>query len=368
MSTARRCLSRMLPYAAWPTLHQELWQAGLSPDNRDDDDDPPYATRLSVATIRNAAKGWGRFLRTAENQQPGCSFLVPSSLVTPKAVRAFLAAMKAAGNCNNTIAARIWEIRTALRILCPDSPFRWLTSPGGTDVRSLFRDLVPRREKTPRSSKVLYEWGIRLMDEADRIPVPLRRALAFRNGLLIAVLASRAPRLRSVSTLRIGNHILTVSAGYHVRFGRSDMKTPSPLEYNLPAGLTGYIERYLSEERPVLLQGADAEHNWFWVGKQGRPLRAAGIERVIRRASKKEFGEAFGPHSFRYAMGTSAPMADPQNPAVASILLGNSPAVVEKHYNLGGQVEAARTFQVSLAEERKRTAAIARLAFARRGY
>ena len=134
--------------------------------------------------------------------------------------------------------------------------------------------------------------------------------------------------------------------------------------YDLPPGLVGHVEHYLRVERPQLLHGSD--HDWLWVGRNGAPLREAGIERVIRRLSEKKFGRAVGPHSFRHAMGTTAPMADPRNPAVAAAILGNSKRVAEKSYNLGRQVEAALEFQASVMEDRRQSAAIARRGFARR--
>jgi hypothetical protein len=72
----------------------------------------------------------------------------------------------------------------AARIMCPGVDFGWLTSPDGTDVRSLFRSAPsPVKIYHPR---LLYDWGLALMDEALSLPNPLRRAVRYRNGLAIA--------------------------------------------------------------------------------------------------------------------------------------------------------------------------------------
>jgi hypothetical protein len=349
----------------WPALHQALWQAGLSPDNLDEDDDPPYGCGLSSYTVRNAARGWGRLLAILEATAAGTDTgaVSPSSLVTPKAIRRFIAAMKAEDNGKNTIAARIWELRVALRIMVPAADFRWLTSPGGVDVRTLFHDAVPRRLVQPQSSKELYDWGLAMMDDAASAKTARSPALRYRNGLLIAVFASRAPRLRSAAALQFGTHVVPQDSGYRLKFGPGDMKMGRRLEYDVPQGVVHRILHYLEVERPHLLRGRS--HTWFWVGGQGEPLRQSGIEKAIRRLTEAKYGRARGPHSFRYAMGTTAPLMAPRTPAIAAAIMGNSPAVVEKAYNLGNQVVAAMTFQESVEQDRQQSTAIARRFFSR---
>ncbi len=356
-----RSLSRLLvPLDHWPTLHQELWDAGLDPDNLDDDDDPPHGVFLAPATIRNALKGWSRFLTTLDADKRNAAD--PASLVTPASIRNFIVQLKAADNSNTTIAARIWEIRIALGIMCPAAKFPWLSSPGGTDVRSLFKDCVQRRPPKIHNSKELYALGLRLMDKALLISNPRRRARAFRNGLIVAVLACRAPRLRTLTTPQIGTQLVTAGEGFRLEFRAADLKRKVALEYDLPAGLVSYITHYLAVERPVLL--GKKQHLWFWVGQHGRPLKEAGISGALRRLSKA-LGIPFSAHTFRYALGTKAPMVEPQHSMIAPLILGNSPAVANKYYNLGKQVDAAQRYQAAVAEDRRLSAALARRAFDR---
>jgi hypothetical protein len=72
---------------------------------------------------------------------------------------------------------------------------------------------------------------------------------------------------------------------------------------------------------------------------------------VIRRQTRKRFGEAFGPHRFRHAAGTIAPMADPKHPAAVAAM--------------GRQQEACRKYQDSFRQERRRLEGIALRAFGR---
>ena len=53
---------------------------------------------------------------------------------------------------------------------------------------------------------------------------------------------------------------------------------------------------------------------------------------MIQRQSKPTFSKGLA-HRFRYALGTTVPLADPAHPGVAASILGISGHMVEQHYN-----------------------------------
>jgi hypothetical protein len=71
---------------------------------------------------------------------------------------------------------------------------------------------------------------------------------------------------------------------------------------------------------------------------------------MIQRKSRQAFPEGFGPHRFRHALGTSAPLTDPAHPGVAAAILGLSGHMVELHYNRATQASVAGKFHLSLAK------------------
>jgi len=347
----------IVPFAAFPSSHRALWAKGTT--ERDRFGGLPYGARLSPYTERSARSGWGRFLATCPLAQRA---RLPADLVVPATIRRFIAAMELAGNCGSTIANRVCQVSIALRIMCPDKDFTWLVSPGGNNVRSLFHS--PRRPIKLYHPMLLYRWGLTLMDRAQQISTPKRRAVQYRDGLMIAIFATRAPRLRSLAAMRCGAHVARHDDRFRIVFGERDLKWKrSSLEYDLPAGLTSGVEHYWALERPNLLKGPD--HGWFWVGIYGDPLRERSIETIIRRRSEMRFGEIFGPHRFRHSAGTFAPMADPKRPGAVAAMLGHSKAVSEKAYNFGRQQQVCREFQKSFRQERRRLEGIALRAFGR---
>jgi hypothetical protein len=353
---------RVLRIPEWPEIDRELWEAGLAP--RDQFDGPAYAARLRPTTIRNAACGHGRWLGVLAASGTLDPAVPPAARVTPARVRAYLAALQAAGNTNNSIVTRFFDLQAALRIMQPEEDFSWLTSPGGTPLRALL-PATPRRIE-PVDSAVLLAWGHDLMDDALLCRRPALRCTRYRNGLLIALLAALAPRLRSVAALRLERQVVAHGAGYRLAFMAEDVKNRRRIEYPVPPDLVPRVDRYLTVERVELLAGR--RHDWFWVNTAGERLDSRGMEGVIRRASKTRFGRAFGTHSFRHALATTAARAKSSNPGLAAAILAVSEAVVGGHYNLARQEEAAEAHIAHVEEERRRTRLLAEQHFRQLGY
>ncbi len=349
----RQCL----PSEDWPTVDRELWACSLR--GGDDLDDPACGASLSTGTLSKIIAGYGRWLGFLAYQRELDSEISPAARVTLVRVREYVRLMRAMGNRDHTVVGRMLDLRTALRIMMPEVDLGWLTAPGGISLRSRL-PMAKRPIEVPHS-RVLFQWGLEMMETAMRTSAPVRRSILYRDGLLIAILAARAPRLRSITALRVGRHIIRQDGRFRMLLDPEDVKTKRPIEADLPASLTPYLERYLSVERTKLLAGQ--QHDWLWVNWDGNRLDRRGIDKRIRWWSAKRFGTAFGPHRFRHAIGTTAPIEDPLNPGVAAAIMGISPGILEEHYNRADHVAAARRFHATLQDERQRTEPLARRSF-----
>ena len=358
MNISSTSVARHVPFLEkWPKPDQQLWQAGLVPG--DILEGGAYAEGLRPATICGAAEGYWCWLGVLRQKDPLALLLPPADRVTPTRIRMFLEALRERGNTNNTIKTRFWELRSALRIMQPDRDFRWLNYPAGQSLHAMLPTTL--RHVDVMRIDDLARWGQELMGEALQLPESSRRAVQYRNGLLVAMLANRAPRLGSIVTLRLGQGIVRSGPCYRLAFRVGENKGKKRLEYGLTEFLTPWIDHYLAVERAHLLAGATLD--WFWINAQGKQLGIRGIEGVIRRGSLAQFGKAFGTHCFRHAFATANMIADPTTPGMVAAVLGNSPAVVEQSYALGGQLEAAARFHDALRTDRARTAGLARDAF-----
>ena len=309
--------------------------------------DPSYAADLAQSTLNNARKGYGRWLAVLADAGELDPTAPPAARVTRPRAKLFGKALRACGNTNNSMHARFWELRSALRVMQPDEDFAWLTS---------WLGLLPieRQDVEVFDSRALAAWGHQLMQSALEHPQPMVRQTRYRNGLMIGILAARAPRLRALAAMRLGRQVLPgPDGGWQLSFKSQDIKTQRGVEYDVPDSLLAGIDRYVAVERRELLQGH--QHDWFWVNRNGEKLGIRGIEGVIRRGSGEQFGTVFGPHRFRHSLATTAAYADPANPGLAASVLAISEEVNAAHYNQARQDEAMRRYQDHVQTERVRT-------------
>jgi hypothetical protein len=348
---------RYLLYPDWPVRDKELWAIGM--EEAEFLETERYASTLRPASIRKARDGYSRWLGLLKFHDDLVESEHPADRVILRRVREYFRVMRALGNSDYTILGRLQELRMALKILAPERNFDWIRAPGGRSVHSL---LVKRKRsfEVPDSG-VLYNWGLELMLEALKITAPVRRRVQFRDGLLIAIFAARAPRLGSVAKMRFGWHVVRDGDGFRIIFEETDTKNTRHIEYLVPKSLIPCVERYIQVERVELLNGQT--HDAFWVNWDGKPLDYRGIDKRIRWWSAKRFGKSFGPHRFRHALGTTAPRADPANQGLAVAILAITSDILEEHYNRAEQAVAATRFHADLKNDRARTKTLARQAF-----
>jgi site-specific recombinase XerD len=215
----------------------------------------------------------------------------------------------------------------------------WVRRPDGVSIHAL----LPKQQRVllVPESDVLFDWGIEMMDQATSVEGE-GTAGAYRDGLLIALLASRGRRLRSMSLLRVGRELIQRDGRFRIELTLDQVKTDKPDRFDLPDALTPHLRHYLDSVRPALL-GRQAEEA-VWISTTGRPMSDLAIQGRILRLTKKRFGISFGPHRFRHAIATTATLRAPENPGLAAGLLGISPAILEQHYNRASQCQAGTRF------------------------
>lgn len=339
------------PLWRWPSADRAAWALGCTPG--DPFDDPRYADGLSAATLGKARKGYGRWLRFLAGRGWLDPDQAPVERVTRPLLRAYFRELRRSGNADATVIGRFHELTMALRILEPGCAVSWIRRPDGVSIYTL----LPKRKRpmVVPDSGVLFDWGLAMMDEArqGRATSSLTQLVAFRDGLLIAILAARGRRLRSMRLLRVGRELAWHGGRYRVELTPEQVKTGKPDRFDLPERLTPYVRHYLAVVRPALLQGQGGTEEALWISAQGTPLSEVGIQTRLFRLTRRRFGAGFGPHRFRHAIGTTAALRDPGHPGLAAGLLGISAEVLEQHYNRAGQSLAASRYD-ELIEKRRR--------------
>jgi integrase/recombinase XerD len=180
---------------------------------------------------------------------------------------------------------------------------------------------------------------------------------AFRDGLIIALLALIPLRRRTLEALRIGKQLVRSGDQWVLDIPAEDVKTKRPLDYPLSSELSRRIDIYVNKIRSKT--AAADTHDYLWASSRGRPLKGQVIYNAVRRRTCKAFGFAINLHRFRRAAGTFWSIQDPVNVRGVKDLLGHASfATTEKYYMMAQSRHAgrtlARTFDGLRSEGRRR--------------
>jgi integrase len=215
---------------------------------------------------------------------------------------------------------------------------------------------VPVRDKRGRmiGDEELVELGLMLMETAETRTTDRLRTIAFRDGLLIALLAMRpAMRRRNITAIELDRHLRLLGDTWIVAFAEGETKTGAALEFPWPEILLTPLEEWLARWRPMLLQ---RKGRWtrpvgkaLWLSSHGSPMTQQSIyDRIVKR-TREAFGKPINPHLFRDCAATTLAYADPQHIGVAAPLLGHrSFQTTERYYLQARMGEAGRRLQQDL--------------------
>jgi integrase/recombinase XerD len=343
-SAERRCKA----IDEWPDKDRNIWLAALRPG--DVLEAGGKLSHRSASTICAYATGYGRWL----NWLDCCGLLneptAPANRITPDRVRDYAQAL-AQYDATITIINRLEQLKQAAKVMEPRQNWSWIARIEAS-VRARHQPARPKRHRLVGIG-VLFDLGVDLMKRADSESTGRRRFMAYRDGLLIALLAARPLRLRNLAALALGRNIVRRGGAWWIEIDAAETKTREPIEVPWPEALATHLEHYLSEFRPF--PGTRGKHRprpaegALWLSTEGSPMICASIyDRVVAR-TRAAFGRPINPHLFRDCAATSVAIDDPVHVGIASQLLGHrGNSTTERHYNQARAVEASRQVQAFL--------------------
>jgi hypothetical protein len=213
------------------------------------------------------------------------------------------------------------------------------------------------RSKTDRLvlTQVLVEAGLTLSAEADANQKmgKFRRAVQFRDGLMIAILARHPIRNKNFTALEIGKTFRRLKNEWWLildytvtKEGRDDERRVDPMFYSA-------IERYLTVHRSVLARGNKAETALWLSGNDGKPMTEKGVAKAISGATLRTVGLNVSPHMFRTSGSSTAAIYCHENPYLGGALHNHRGiAVNQKSYNWANSNSAANALAEVVADYR----------------
>jgi hypothetical protein len=346
-------MTRRLPIADWPAPDRELWNKVVEPGGLFGCGGS--GAHWSAASRVFVACGYNRWLSWLASKELLDPEMRPAGRVTRERVEAYVLETQAK-RAPYTVLARVQGLHDALRVMEPESNWKWLAQLR----RSLKAQVYPTRDKLSRLKQPedLIALGKRLMDEAEAASQGLsrRRAIRYRDGLLICLLTYRLMRRKNLVMMRLGRHLVKVGCSWRIVFAAEEIKTRRRYDAAFPAALAPRLERYLDTYRPVLLQGEpkDGNSDAVWVSEDGIQLTYEAVAFQIVNRTFREFGHSLSPHLFRDCAATAVAIDNPKHIGDASLILGHAGhRTTEKHYNHARSLEASRRHAAMLASLRE---------------
>ena len=335
--TARLCL----PISEWPPTDREAWDAAHRRGGLLDDDG--LAANWAPYTSSRIAEGYGRFLSFLIETGDYDPSETPATRITRPRVESYVAHLRKR-NHSSTVASRALQLTEAMRIMAPDTDWRWLRR-----IRSrLQRMSTPAHDDRARlvPAATIFELHRDLVRRAEEGegPSDLTRALTFRDAAVLAVFCVSGIRRKNMASIAIGGSLQRRRAEWWLVFRAEEMKNKRPYEAPLP-GLTELLDRYIAHYRPLLVARATppVAGNALWIGASGKPAIPFGIWHLVSRRTKRELGRALSPRLLRKLPPTELAINDPEHVAVAQPILGHANyRMTERAYNLGRAIDAAR--------------------------
>lgn len=337
---ARRCLK----IEDWPVADRAAWEAALAPGDLLDGT-MGAAHHWSASTRVKRHRAYGRWLTSriaAASFDPAAT---PTSRITRDAVSAYIRELKTQV-ASRSVCGYICELYTVAAAFDPDADWSWLRR----IVRKLAATAKDSKHKHSRMRPApeILAWAISSMREIERDPPKRFAATYYRDALIIGLLITcPTMRLRNLTSIEIGRHLVERSDGWELRFPGAEMKARKPVEMRVPDVLNTYLARYLEDYRSVLLDGAVSER--FWITQYGKPMTNRMVFERVSTVTEQAFGKPINPHLFRDCAVTYVALNDPKHIGIAAPILGHSdPSTTERYYIQAQQIAAGAKLQQSL--------------------
>jgi integrase len=235
------------------------------------------------------------------------------------------------------------HMRDAVRVMFPGK------------VPQILSALVSRlkRESRPRSNaeRVVATPRLIALKQAGGLEAKITDKIAYRDGLLVGVLALRPFRRRTFTLITTRTHLCRVGSEWRFLFQDSETKSERGFETSLPQWIAPLLERYLRDVRP-LFSGANT-HDGLWVSTKGGPLTGDAIYRIVTKRTRDAFGTSVHPHLFRACAATTIAIEVPARIGIAADLLTHASLSTTKNfYCKASSIEASRMYASIIAELR----------------
>lgn len=119
----------------------------------------------------------------------------------------------------------------------------------------------------------------------------------FADGLMMAMEAIKALRLRNLSGMLVDHNIVENQLDlFELRYEPHETKTWAPIRAPLTEQLTPWIKYWIDVVRPIVLRVSGRESRAMWITTWGTDMKPITLYYRFCKATKEETGKRINPH------------------------------------------------------------------------
>jgi site-specific recombinase XerC len=329
-------MRRALPASEWPRVDQDAWVAAQATGDIFDEGGGAahWASRTRLTNEQHYGRWLGYLLWTGQLDQ-GAS---PADRVTRETVRGYnrhLATIVAP----RTRLSMLVGLKVMMQAMMPNRNWRWLQ-----DVCNRVQiNARPNKDKRSRMrpTSEIFAAAIAELKQLPAADLTLKQALAYRDALMLALLAARPLRVKNFTALELERHLVGTDGGWLISIPAAETKTRQPLSFALPEPLLPWFERYLSEVRPLFPHAGESAR--LWLGKEGVMRNPHNVYHRITKLTRRLFGTPINPHLLRDCAASSLAAVSSDMARAAAPLLGHRHfSTTERYYIQADNLAASR--------------------------
>jgi hypothetical protein len=215
-------------------------------------DENSSGSRLKPRTKAALWFAYRRWLGWINQHCPDLMEVSPVHRVTPETIKAFVVHLRI--SCSpRTVATQVGKLYDALRHMCPAHDWGWLKL-----LKTRLERATPKPGRRPIviTSQRLVDAGLARLDDVEIAFATARPsasgkylqalALAYRDGLLVAIAALVPMRRTNIAQLEIGTTIRLRREHWSIHIPGDQVKNEETFDADLPDWIDARIERYLA--------------------------------------------------------------------------------------------------------------------------
>src|SRR5262245_19382984 len=331
---------KALPLAEWPRADREVWKTAQEAGGVLDDG--CVANHLSPRTREDLTSRYAYLLSFLVERRRLNYHGPAAASVTEENILLYVRFLEPRVS-SVTLAKSLQKIARVAACLAPDRDWCWLRR----IVRRLGLRAKPRdRRHEVVEIKELFRLGLQLMKWAEDSEglTSFCRALAYRDGLSIALLAADPLRLANITALEIGRTLIKDGATWSFEIPADETKERRLHLALLPRWSVPCIDRYIEYYRPLFRNAQSI--NRLWLSRNGRSLSEHALYCLVCRRTRAAFGKRITPHLIRSCLATSTAVHHGAQMGLAmTVLHHQSYVVTQRHYIKAGMIDAVRAYQ-----------------------